>query len=139
MFSRSEIQKQLYLSGRWGGPFLTVPAQSVRNGDEFSGDGGDDDLLGFSYLAEAISEGTQARVVICCDQCRLEHHVPRGTKTACDGPFSATDSAVVRDWGHSSECRSVFAGDGADLEHRDGAHFLMLADLGQQPFAHLDQ
>lgn len=193
----SERLLQLYLSGRRGSPFLTALAQGVRDGDELSGDGGDDDLVRFSGLAEAICEGLQVFVVMCRDQCRLEHHMPQGTATSSDGPFSAKGPAVVRDRGQSSECSSLFAGGGADLghfgdqhcagnrtdprdetkntrdlrqaiiardgpgdpvfqfldqavdpllqfavdilEHRGGAQFPMCADLGQQPFAHLDQ
>lgn len=40
-----------------GGPFLTALAQGIREGDELSGDGGDDDFVRFSSLAEAICEG----------------------------------------------------------------------------------
>jgi transposase len=55
---------------------------------------------------------------MCRYQCRLEHHVPQGTATPGDGPFSAKGSAVVRDrLRQSGECRSLFAGDGADLGH----------------------
>lgn len=54
---------------------------------------------------------------MCRYQCRLEHHVPQGTATSSDGPFPAKGSAVVRDRGQSSECRSLSAGDGADLGH----------------------
>ena len=105
----------MYLSGRCGGPFLTALAQGVRDGDELSGDSGDDDLVRFSGLAEAIYEGFQARVVMRRDQCRLEHYVPQGPATSTNGSFPAKGSAAVRDWGQSSECRNLFAGDGADL------------------------
>ncbi len=57
----------------------------------------------------------QAWVMMCRDQGRLEHHVPQGTATTGDGPFTAKGSAVVRDWGQPSECDGLFAGDGADL------------------------
>lgn len=52
----------------------------------------------FSCLAETKREGSQAGVVRCRDQGRLEHHVPRGKATTGDGPFSAKCSAVMRDW-----------------------------------------
>jgi hypothetical protein len=78
---------------------LTALAKRVGDGDQLSGDSGDDDLVRFSSRAEAICEGFQAWVVMCCDQRRLEHYMPQRTATACDGPFSAKDSAVVRDRG----------------------------------------
>lgn len=117
--------QQLYLSGCCGGPFLTAPAQGVRDGDALSGNGGDDDLVRFSGLAEAICEGFQACVMMCRDQCRLEHHVPQGPAASSDGPFPTKCSAVMRDRSQSRECRSLFAGDGADLgdfgdQHRAG-------------------
>lgn len=176
---------------------MTTLAQGVCDGDELSGDGGDDDLVRFSGVSEATCEGFLAWVVMCRDQCGLEHHVPQGTATSSDGPFPAKGSAVVRDRGQSSEGGSLFPGDGADLgnfcdqhragnradprdgtkhdgglpqaivtgyrsgdpvfqfldqavdplfqldvdvlEYRGGAQFLVRADLGQQPFAHLDQ
>lgn len=82
---------------------MPVLTQGVRNGDEFPGDGGDDNLVRFSYLAEAICEISQAWVVMCRDLCRLEHHVPQGTATSGDGSFPAKGSAVVRDRGQSCE------------------------------------
>lgn len=54
---------------------------------------------------------------MCRDQGRLEHDVPQGATTTCNGPFFAKGSAVVRDRGRASEGRSLFAGDGADLGH----------------------
>ena len=60
--------------------------------------------------------------MVCRDQCRLEHHVPQGTATSSDGPFPAKGSAVERDRGQSSECSSLFAGDGADLGHFGDQH-----------------
>lgn len=103
----------LYLSGRLGGPFLATFAQRVRDGDQLSGDRGDDDLVRFSGPAEPFCEGFLARVVMCCDQGCLEHCVA----TTGNRPFSAKGSAVVRNRGQSSECGSLFAGDGADLGH----------------------
>ena len=38
---------------------------------------------------------------MCRDQRRLEHHVPQGTATTGDGPFTAKGSAIVRDRGLS--------------------------------------
>lgn len=108
---------QLYLSGRCGGPFLTALAQRISYGDQLSGHGGDDDLVRFSGLAEAICEGSQAWVMMCRDQRRLDHHQPQGTTTIGDGPFPAKCSAVMRDRGQSGECRCLFASDGADLGH----------------------
>jgi len=58
------MSRQLYLSGLRGRPILTVSAQCIRNSDEVSCDGGDDDLARFSDLAEAFCEGPQAWVVM---------------------------------------------------------------------------
>ena len=54
--------------------------------------------------------------MICRDQSSLKHHVAQGTATSGDGPFPAKGSAVVRDRGQSSECSSLFAGDGDPVE-----------------------
>lgn len=50
---------------------------------------------------------------MCCDQGRLEHHVPQSATTTGNGPFPAKCSAVMRNRGQSSECGSLFTGDGA--------------------------
>lgn len=60
--------------------------------------------------------------MMCRDQCRLEHHVPQGPATSSDGLFPTEGSAVMRDRSQSSECRSLFAGDGADLGHFGDQH-----------------
>ncbi len=52
----------------------------------------------------------------------MEHHVPQGSATTGDGPFSAKGSAVMRDRGQSGERGSFFAGDGADLGHFGDQH-----------------
>ena len=65
----------LYPSGRRRGPIIAVLAQSLCDSDQLSGDGGNDDLVRFSGLAEAICEGSQARVVMRRDHGRLKHHV----------------------------------------------------------------
>jgi len=39
---------------------------------------------------------------MCCDQCRLEHHVPQGATTTGSGPFFAMGSTVVR-----NQCGSI--------------------------------
>jgi hypothetical protein len=80
-----------------GGPFLTALAQGVRDGDELSSEGGDDDLVRFSSLAEAICEGFHDGVVMCRNQCRSEHHVPQGTATSSYRSFPAKGSTIVRD------------------------------------------
>lgn len=64
---------QLYLSGRRGGQFLTALAQRVGDGDQLSGNGGDDDFVKPACFTEAICEGSQAWVVMWRDQRRLEH------------------------------------------------------------------
>ncbi len=74
-------------------------AQRIGDSDQLSGDGGDDNLVRFSSLAEAICEGSQAWVMMCRDQGCLEHHMPEGTATTGDGPFPAKSSTVVRDRG----------------------------------------
>lgn len=61
-------------------------------------------------------------VMMCRDQCGLEHHVPQVPATSSDGPFPTKGSAVMRDWSQSRKCRSLFAGDGADLGHFGDQH-----------------
>ena len=98
------------------------PEQRIGDGDQLSGDGGDDDLVRFSGLAEAICEGSQTWVMMCYDQGRLERHMPQGTAPTCDCPFPAKYSAVTRDRSQSGECCRFFAGNGADLRHFGDPH-----------------
>jgi hypothetical protein len=72
--------------------------RSIRQGDALSSDSLYDDLVWFPGLSETISKGFQARVVICGDQCRLEHHVSQSPTASCGGPFPVEGSAVMRDW-----------------------------------------
>jgi hypothetical protein len=71
-------------------------AQGGRDGNYLSGDGGDDDFVRFSGLAEAICKGFHDYVVMCGDQCRLDHYVPEDTASSSYGPFPAKGPAFVR-------------------------------------------
>ena len=74
-----------------------------------------DDLVRFSAFAEAICDGFQAWVMMCRNQCRLEHHVPQGPATSSDGSFPTKGSVVMRDRSQSS-VRIVVAASSFDEE-----------------------
>lgn len=67
---------KLQLSDRRSDPFLMAVPPCAGDGDQLSGNGGDNDLVRFSRLAEATKAA-------------LEYHVPRNTATTCNGSFPA--------------------------------------------------
>jgi hypothetical protein len=59
-----------------------VPAETIGEGDELSGNGSDDDLVRFSGLSQALGEDFQAWIVMRGDKPSLVHHTPQSTTPA---------------------------------------------------------
>jgi len=75
-------------------PCLARFAQCVDDGNELSCDGDDNDLVGFSFCAEAICEAFENGIVVAGNEGSLEHHVPQQASSAADGAFAAHDPAI---------------------------------------------
>ena len=96
---------------------LTLLAEGIREGDELSGDGRDDSLVGLPGLSETLGEVFEARVVMSGNQCRLEHNVPHSPTPSRDGPFSAEGSAVIGDRSQACERGRLHTADHTELGH----------------------
>lgn len=109
---------------------MTAFTQGVSKVDQFPGNRGYDDLVRFPCFSQTIRKGLHGRVVMRGDQSSLEHHMPQGTATPCNGPLPAEGSTVLRHWGEPYESCSLFACYGAKLRHFGNQH---CAGYGSDP------